>query len=50
MKRFIYLKEVCIVSALTFCLAACSEQKAEPYTDTNDTLTNIQVQGSIQTH
>lgn len=50
MKMFTSLKKVYIISAMIFCLGACSEQKAQPYVDTNESITSTQEQGSIQTH
>lgn len=46
----ITIKKYCIVSLIVVCLSACSEQKAQPYEDANDSIINTQEQGFIQTH
>lgn len=43
-------RKVCIANLIIFFLGACSEQKAQPYEDSNDSITNTQDQGFILTH
>ena len=44
------MKKVCIASLMVLCLSACSEQKAQPYEEMNQSTVNTQKQGFIQTH